>query len=418
MLPKTLFMMSTIICCLSLLTTDLQAEETAVSKNEIDDIRSELKKLVTRYEQQILALEKRLQEAEAVLEENAEDTEELAIEISQQGNQQSANTFNPGIGIILNGNFLTTDSKNIESGSEGFGLGESEMNLKANVDDKFYASATLAFGEEVEVEEAYLQTISLDNGFSIKAGRFFSSIGYLNSKHAHTDDFSDRPLAYEAFLGGKFGDDGAQLRWIAPTELFWESGVELYRGESFPAAGSASNGTGAWTAFSHIGGDIDDSQSWRFGLSYLDAKVDGRVSDSGESFTGDSTVWITDFTWKWAPNGNSSINNAIIQAEYLRRDENGMLDDLNGYTVEQDGWYIQGLYQFMPQWRVGLRYSRLTGDNLEHLPESTGLMIDWSNSEFSRFRLQYSQDDSQPDTVNMWILQYIVAFGAHGAHGF
>jgi hypothetical protein len=45
-------------------------------------------------------------------------------------------------------------------------------------------------------------------------------------------------------------------------------------------------------------------------------------------------------------------------------------------------------------------------------------MFDWSNSEFSRIRLQYSQDKSSTDSADLWLLQYIAAFGAHGAHSF
>ena len=421
------------------------ADKTATEK-EIEDIRNEMKMLVEKYENKIIELEQRLQAVENTSEENTENNDALAIEVSQQGNQQAANTYNPGLGVILNGQFQTTDSSveysipgfalGEESGpaSDGFELGESEMNLTANVDDKFYASVTLAFGDEVEVEEAYLQTIALPNGISIKAGRFFSNIGYLASRHKHTDNFADRPIAYTAFLGGQYGDDGIQLTWIAPTDIYWESGFELYRGENFPASGAADDGTGVWTIFSHIGDDINDDHSWRLGLSYLDATVEDRTSGLNESFTGDSNLWIADFVWKWAPNGNPAINNAIIQAEYLRRSEHGIFNSNanlnNQYDADQDGWYIEGIYQFIPRWRAGLRYSNLTSDNLSgdffgstldnfaHDPERTSLMIDWSNSEFSRFRLQYNLDQSQPTSAHTWMLQYIAAFGAHGGHSF
>ena len=43
-------------------------------------------------------------------------------------------------------------------------------------------------------------------------------------------------------------------------------------------------------------------------------------------------------------------------------------------------------------------------------------MVDYSTSEFGRFRLQYENDHSRPQTANEFILQYIVSIGAHGAH--
>ncbi len=76
---------------------------------DLDAIRAELKLLRESYQLKIQQLEQRLEEAEAANESNAEKTEELAIEVSQKGNQRSANTYNPGIGVILNGHLLSSD---------------------------------------------------------------------------------------------------------------------------------------------------------------------------------------------------------------------------------------------------------------------------------------------------------------------
>jgi hypothetical protein len=53
----------------------------------------------------------------------------------------------------------------------------------------------------------------------------------------------------------------------------------------------------------------------------------------------------------------------------------------------------------------------------------TSVMVDWSPSEFSRLRLQLATDRSgRYDGVRadnrVWTLQYQVALGAHGAHGY
>jgi hypothetical protein len=47
-------------------------------------------------------------------------------------------------------------------------------------------------------------------------------------------------------------------------------------------------------------------------------------------------------------------------------------------------------------------------------------MIDFSNSEFSRLRLQFSRDESRPggETDNQVFLQYIFSMGSHPAHQF
>jgi len=44
-------------------------------------------------------------------------------------------------------------------------------------------------------------------------------------------------------------------------------------------------------------------------------------------------------------------------------------------------------------------------------------MVDYSPSEFSRLRLQYTQNKSMIDlTENQFFVQYIMSLGAHGAH--
>ena len=88
----------------------------------------------------------------------------------------------------------------------------------------------------------------------------------------------------------------------------------------------------------------------------------------------------------------------------------------------------------MPRWRAGLRYDRLQrgdvdlngtdiGSTIASLadfdPRRTTAMVDFSPSEFSRFRLQYARDESmQGLDEHQWTLQYIMSLGAHGAHKF
>ena len=396
---------------------------------------------------QIEVLKNRVEALEKKADDSDEATQNLAIEVSQQSNKTAANTFNPGIGVVLTGKYLYQDPGDHEfsmpgfilgdesgPGDSGFSAGESEVNLAANIDDKFYGSLTISFENGADVEEAFLQTMALPAGLKVKFGKFLSDIGYLNSHHAHTDDFASRPLVYQAFLGNAFSDSGVQLSWLAPTTLYWESGAELFRGDTFPGAGAGHNGQGISTVYSHVGGDINFSQSWRAGISLMNASVTDRSDPQGELFSGDSKLLIADFVWKWAPNGNTKITNAKIQAEYFKRSEDGTFTNASAValplTSHQDGWYLQGVYQFRPQWRIGLRYEQAAAEDLSSDFNSTGLdnlgqrskqtsaMIDWSNSEFSRVRLQYSHDAASPDTANLWTLQYIAALGAHGAHAF
>ena len=422
-----------------------------------DEDLSKLREALRQLQQQVQELEKRVQEAEAKTGKAQEAAAPVQPAPAQPGRPGGSNAFNPDISLILQGtaarSSLDPNTYQITgfapSGGEvrpaprGFSLGESELFITSNADPYFRGqlAAALTPDNEIEVEEAFFQTLALGSGFTLKGGRFLSGIGYQNEIHQHAWDFQDAPLAYQAFLGGRLNDDGVQLRWLAPTDLFVELGAELGRGRSFPATDNNRNGANAWSLFGHVGGDIGEGTAWRAGLSYLGASPQDRAFtdlNTTQSFTGDSRTWIADFVLKWAPNGNSSVTNFKLQGEYFRREESGALtfDTSSGdYASRQSGWYLQAVYQFMPRWRVGYRYDRLDHGTVtnglgltaqeapllftDYNPTRNTAMVDWSLTEFSRFRLQYALDKSRADmTDNQLLLQYILSLGAHGAHKF
>lgn len=444
------------------ITTPAFAQSASVDslRREVQQMRQQYDALLEQmrhdYESRLQDLEQRLKSAEAAASaanEKAADAQKTAQEVpappAAPANTAGggANAFNPAIGVVLDGKF-TSYSKDPatyripgfalgdEAGLDprGFGLGESEVNFSANVDQWLYGNLTVAFEREgdVSVEEAFLQTTALPYGFTLKAGRFFSGIGYLNEQHAHVWDFADAPLPYRAFLNKQFGDDGAQLRWLAPTDFFLEFGGEGFRGDAFPAGGAANRGVGAYSAFFHVGDDIGTSHSFRTGLSWLHAKASDRETTSEfgtDIFSGSSNTGIFDFVYKWAPDGNPIETNFKLQGEYFVRHEDGLFNGLD-YSGHQTGWYAQAVYQFMPRWRVGLRHDEVHAaslepgfagsvlDNLGATPKRNSAMIDYSTSEFGRFRLQYNRDESRPEIDNQFILQYTVSLGAHGAHAY
>jgi hypothetical protein len=441
-------------------------------------IREEIKQMKDAYERRIQALEKRLAEAEAKAgraEQSAAKAETVAVQATSRPASEGA--FNPAVSLVLQGTYASTSQDPntfritgfVPSGGEvgppkrSFGLAETELTIAANIDPYFRGVAIAALAPEggVGVEEAYFQTLALPAGFTVKGGRFFSGIGYQNEQHQHAWDFQDAPLAYKAFLGGQLKHDGVQLKWIAPTNLLIELGAEFSAGDQFPGSDRNKNGVGGSSLFGHLGGDIGASTAWRTGLSYLRTTPQNRAYDSDidalgapviNSFTGSSRLWVADAVLKWAPNGNSTVTHFKLQGEYFRRTENGQLtyDDTGGsnlfggpvtgaFDSRQSGGYLQGVYQFMPRWRVGYRYDRLNFGTVNngivqnglgpvaadfsvlapHSPTRDTLMLDWSPTEFSRLRFQLASDKSRFGlTDNQIFVQYIYSLGAHGAHKF
>jgi hypothetical protein len=371
----------------------------------------------------------------------------------------SISAFNPALSVVLQGRYANLSKDPSQSalagfatggevgpGRRGFSLGESEIAMFANVDDKFAGNLIVSLSPEntVSVEEAYGLWLTAPYGLAPKFGRFFSGLGYLNEQHQHVWDFIDAPLAYQAFVGGQYATDGVQLKWVAPIDHFLELGAEVGNGDAFPGTARNRNGVGSATLFAHTGGDVGPSHSWRAGLSYLRTGAEGRAStfadaegnDLRTAFTGRSRTAVADFVWKWAPNGNARVTSFKLQGEYFRRTERGELSDPTtpldasvAYASRQSGWYLQGVYQFMPAWRIGARYDRLDAGTVDFGtgspfaaatdfdPKRSSVMVDYSPSEFSRLRLQFSQARTRPDFVdNQWFVQYILSLGAHGAH--
>jgi hypothetical protein len=319
------------------------------------------------------------------------------------------------------------------------------LQLSANVDPHFAGNLILSVTRDdtIAVEEAYGQWMTAPFGMSLKFGRFLSGIGYLNEQHPHAWDFVDAPLAYQAFLGGRYGNDGLQARWIAPIEQFFELGAEVGNGANFPGTDRATNGVGSGALFAHTGGDIGESQSWRAGLSWLSTRAEDRPwsledalgAPSSLAFSGKSDVAIADFTWKWAPNGNTRETNAKVQGEYLWRKEHGDMATFTSpfgtvdYRSRQSGWYLQGVYQWHPEWRAGLRFDRLDPGSVDFgaanglfeggafRPKRASVMVDYNPSEFSRFRVQMARSETVAGAAdNEFFVQYILSLGAHGAH--
>ncbi len=425
----------------------------AASDKDIEALRAEIQSMKQAYESRIADLESKLAKLEKDQDQVAATKEEVP---ASAGRRIFDNDFNPSIGVILNGKYsnFSAGSSEIagfgvgeegERSREGLTIDESELNFSASVDDKFYGSTTAAIvredGEDkVELEEAYVQTMpgfGLPDGLSIKAGRAFWTLGYLNGHHAHADDFSDRPLPYRVFLNKSFNDDGAEFSYVLPTDFYSEIGGGIFRGDDFPFGSGDGEGIGAWSAFARVGGDIGSDQSWRLGGYVLSGKAKGGRSSNEDAvtFIGDTDLYVADLRYTWAPTGNSREQEVILQGEYFRRDEDGTYEDTDAATGvinfddSSSGWYAQAVYKFHTQWRIGGRYSQMKApdvpvglagsalDSSGHDPKAYTAMVDWTNSEFSRIRLQYNHEElSDGNDDNQIILQYIMSLGAHGAH--
>jgi hypothetical protein len=293
-------------------------------------------------------------------------------------------------------------------------------------------------------EEVFIETTSLPYGLQARAGRFASQIGYLNQQHMHADDFTERPLLYRAFFGGHWNDDGVRLNVTLPTSFYWMVGAEAMRGkklveETFDRV----KNPGVATLVTKIGDDINRSHSWQLGFSYIKSRREAMVEEEhdheeeghedghdhaghahGAQFSGRNTYMI-DATWKWAPGGNNRDQQVRVSFEAAQ------IRGLNRFASASDKQEANALsvvYRFSPSWEVGARsdWLRVRTPHGEHfhsgLLREQSLMLAWKPTHMQSLRLQYSrQRDAvafESPSKRTIQLQYVLAFGAHGAHSF
>jgi hypothetical protein len=329
---------------------------------------------------------------------------------------------------------------------KGLGLGHSDLSAGGPLGAHLDARATVAAHTvdrrlEFDLEEAWLQTRTLPAGLQLRLGRFASQIGYQNERHPHADDFVERPLLYRAFLGGHWFDDGVRINWTAPTELFMRLGAEFFSGRQLIPEASTASTPGAAVLSAKLGGDWGRSQSWQLGAGYLNnrrqAVIDEHDADGedeeeaghhdhahGARFSGER-LWLVDFAWKWAPDGNNRQQQLRLAAEYARVTDPG---PGAGSSDLHEAVTLSLVWRFLQQWEVGARADWLKvamphdgGFETGRLREQA-LMFAWKPSHAQTLRLQLTTQNGaegfDAPARHAVQLQYVLGLGAHPAHAF
>lgn len=343
----------------------------------------------------------------------------------------------------------TTRERALGQRDQGLALGHSDVVARGPLGQHFSAqlgAATHSHDDkiDVELEEAWVQTRTLPGGWQARAGRFASQIGYLNEQHPHADDFVERPLLYRAFLGGHWFDDGLRVNWTAPTSFYFGIGAEVFRGRQLIKEAASSRNPGVATLSMKLGNDIGTSHSWQLGASYLHSRREAaQEEDHGHDEAGEASgeehhhhhahgaalsgkhMWMIDATWKWAPDGNNRHRQLRVSTEYAR------VTDLNRYARSSDrheAMALSAVWRFSQEWEVGARTDWLRGrmPHGDHFHSARlrehAVMLAWKPTHAQTLRLQISTQPSATEIEGkadkVVQLQYVLSFGAHGAHAF
>ncbi|WFE71121.1 hypothetical protein P8S55_15230 [Halomonas sp. M1] len=305
--------------------------------------------------------------------------------------------------------------------SEGFNLGHSELIIESRLGDLLDGTLLVGFDEDhIEVEEAYLVTRALPAGFQLKGGKFLSDVGYMNSRHPHDWNFSDRPLV-NRFLFGDHGlqETGIQASWVAPTRTFTRFGIEVLQGENghfnrfvAVASGHGDHGHGhddhghghddhghghddhghghddhghghshggapysehsaptLFTAFVKTGPDLGADHALQLGASTGYNRQVARVEDHGHhahALEGDAWFAGLDLAYRYDAGRSYGQGDWRVTSEYFHvwRNldeyvEHGNWEQRDRHRERQDGMYLEAVYGVAPRWQAGLRTEAL-----------------------------------------------------------
>jgi len=384
------------------------------------------------------AIKEQLEQQKHLTQQLTEQVELLKQKQNATANQSasfSQNAYLPDIALILNMSAVGRNVKNsdyennttipgfIEDGemelpfnkNKGLNFNYAEIAMHSVVDPYFEAFAMFHLHPDAfEIGEAYVQTTSLPYAMRIRAGKFKSHFGRINSKHQHAWHFDSQPLIYKALFGpDSISDPGIQLQWMAPTDTYIMAGAEMMQGSNERSFGDSEKYLYIGYLKSSI--DIGDTLSVLGGVSF---------AHGNNTATKPTDIYGIDFTLRDQLGAYSAF---IWQSEFLQRNK-----EQNTLTQKQAGLYSEMVYQYNNNYTCGIRYDRITKNDSD-LSNYSGIdtanldrytvMAQYKPFPMSRLRLSYTYDRSkvvagERKDINEVMLSLNIAAGAHGAHDY
>lgn len=356
--------------------------------------------------------------------------------------------------------FGTSTSPNVEElergdhdpKQRGLTLPNEEIFLEGAADPYFKGAADIVYKldkdneTEIELEEAYLTSLSLPLNLQFKAGQYFTEFGRLNPQHPHQWDFVDQPLVNNRMFGPDgLRSPGARISWLMPTPFYSEIFFAVLDSQGETAWSFRNKEEDAVYGRTDIVrgvrsfGDMLFVPRWASSFDLTDSQTVllGASAAFGPNSTGMDTstqIYGLDLFWKWKPPTQSGGWPFITwQTEGMyRRFEAGKVseDSLPRENLDDWGAYSQVIWGFKRRWTAGLRGEFVTGESGDFLSLSDSddvtpdrlrfsPTLTFYPSEFSKLRLQYNYDEIQgADSEHSVFLQLEFSIGAHPAHKF
>jgi len=289
---------------------------------------------------------------------------------------------------------------------------ELELGVQSVIDPYARADIFISFTPEgVDVEEAYLTSLSLPGSLQIRAGKFFSPFGRQNQQHPHVQEFVDAPLARNRLVATEvLSGPGVDVAWLAPLPWFTEVHLAGQGTQPFEVEGGEERLTGVARLLQYF--PLGEATTLGIGVS---AARRDEASHGGFRDLGAADLYL-----RWRPLQTRSY--LTLQSEVYTRKFRNVSDgrsDTGAYAQlfwRQDAYFGYGVrYDNAP---VGPRFGA-PEDAAAGTEHRYGAVATWFPSEFQRLRLQVSYDKRPggQDGIEA-LLALEIGIGSHGAHPF
>ncbi|HET7584906.1 MAG TPA: hypothetical protein VFK13_08365 [Gemmatimonadaceae bacterium] len=355
------------------------------------------------------------------------DTTTKPVEAAQPGQfvgrQRMLTQFNPEISVTGD-IFALMDSRDADN--DNFIPREFELALQSNLDPYSRAKIFIAHHEPggelipfganeqpedpgVEVEEGYVEWVSLPGGLSVDVGRFRQRFGTLNRWHQHALPGQELPLPYLAFFGvDGLAQTGISVHWLTPlhfgTHELWG---ELTRGENDMLFGDSHRVSG----LVHLNNfwQLDRSTYVEVGLSGLAGSHSGPLPEDEWN----ARMGGVDFAVDWRPPERASYRELVVRGAVMtnrRRFDDA--PDVNAW-----GGFLLSEMRYSTRGYVGLRYeyTENPADPSQHA-SLVAPTLTWWQSEFVRLRAEYDflqRPFAGGRDLHQLVLQATFAMGPH-----
>ena len=367
-------------------------------------------------------------------------------------------TLLPNISAIGDVVFDASPDGSTQEDGERAGIREVELGIQAAVDPYFRADFFLGIhGEGIEVEEAYLSTLSLPWSSQLRLGRFLLPVGKENTTHRPELHTIEHAWVVQDFLGGE-GLKGTGLwfsKVLAPFGFYQEiqlAAVDRFGGEDAhgdeaaeppPVTTEPANKSLAGLGYAarlRNYYDLSDAANVELSGSFATGKRAVHVEcvgpDAPDCFSGITGVNArqsllgADLTLRWKPLDRALYRSFIVRAEWMRQmnvepdlpvPPAGNTAELEDEARDFDGAYLFARYQLTRRVHVGGRYDWLQDpeDGGERFSAATAQLTMFP-SEFSKMVLAVERimPPAGADGFFRILFQTTFAIGPHRPHPF